>query len=84
MASVRITWEGQLRFDGTDSKGIPVDIDGHQDLGVRLHVRPQRAVHGARERLDQDRAAVRELLGHHVELRAVREEHPAPPATGSL
>jgi len=35
MASVRITWEGQLRFDGTDSKGIPVDIDGRQDLGVR-------------------------------------------------
>ena len=35
MAGVTVTWEGQLRFDGVDSKGIPVDIDGRQDLGVR-------------------------------------------------
>ncbi len=35
MAAVTVTWEGQLRFDGTDSKGIPVDIDGRQALGVR-------------------------------------------------
>jgi putative redox protein len=35
MAGVTVTWESQLRFDGTDSKGIPVDIDGRQDLGVR-------------------------------------------------
>ncbi len=35
MAAVTVTWEGQRRFDGTDSKGIPVDIDGSQELGVR-------------------------------------------------
>lgn len=35
MAAITVTWEGQLRFDGTDSKGIPVDIDGRQELGVR-------------------------------------------------
>lgn len=35
MAAVIITWEGQLRFDGIDSKDIPVDIDGRQELGVR-------------------------------------------------
>ena len=35
MAAVTITWEDGLRFDGIDSKGIPVDIDGRQELGVR-------------------------------------------------
>ena len=35
MAAVTITWEDQLRFDGIDSKGIPVDIDGRQEYGVR-------------------------------------------------
>ncbi len=35
MAGVSVTWEGQRRFDGIDSKGIPVDIDGSQELGVR-------------------------------------------------
>lgn len=35
MAAITVTWEGQRRFDGTDSKGIPVDIDGRQELGVR-------------------------------------------------
>jgi uncharacterized OsmC-like protein len=35
MAAVTITWEKGLRFDGIDSKGIPVDIDGSQQLGVR-------------------------------------------------
>ncbi len=35
MAAVTITWEKRLRFDGIDSKGIPVDIDGSQQLGVR-------------------------------------------------
>ncbi len=35
MAAVTVVWEGQRRFDGTDSKGIPVDIDGQQELGVR-------------------------------------------------
>ena len=35
MAAVTITWEDQLRFDGIDSKGIPVDIDGRQEFGVR-------------------------------------------------
>ena len=35
MAAVTVTWEGQRRFDGIDSKGIPVDIDGSQELGVR-------------------------------------------------
>jgi len=35
MAAVTVTWEGHLRFDGTDSKGLPVDIDGGQEVGVR-------------------------------------------------
>ena len=35
MAAVTIIWEDQLRFDGIDSKGIPVDIDGRQEHGVR-------------------------------------------------
>lgn len=35
MAAVTIEWDGQLRFDGIDSKGMPVDIDGRQELGVR-------------------------------------------------
>jgi putative redox protein len=35
MAAVTVEWEEQLRFDGIDSKGIPVDIDGRQELGVR-------------------------------------------------
>jgi putative redox protein len=35
MAGVTVTWEGQRRFDGIDSKGIPVDIDGNQEVGVR-------------------------------------------------
>ena len=35
MAAVTIDWEGNRRFAGIDSKGIPVDIDGSQELGVR-------------------------------------------------
>jgi len=35
MAGVTVTWEGQRRFDGIDAKGIPVDIDGSQQVGVR-------------------------------------------------
>ena len=35
MAAVTVDWEGQLRFAGIDAKGIPVDIDGNQEVGVR-------------------------------------------------
>ncbi len=35
MASVSIDWAGEWRFDGYDSKDMPVDVDGHQRLGVK-------------------------------------------------
>ncbi len=35
MASVSIDWAGEWRFDGYDSKDMPVDVDGLQRLGVK-------------------------------------------------
>jgi hypothetical protein len=54
----------------------------HEHVGVRPHLGPERRVDRARERLDEHRAPVRELLGHRVELGAVRDEHAAPSAAG--
>ncbi len=35
MAKVSIDWAGEWRFDGYDSKDMPVDVDGRQRLGVK-------------------------------------------------
>jgi putative redox protein len=35
MATVRIEWRQGECFDATDSKGMPVDIDGNQRLGAK-------------------------------------------------
>lgn len=34
MASVSLTWEGDFRFDATDRRDMPVDIDGGGPYGV--------------------------------------------------
>src|SRR5206468_362059 len=41
-----------------------------------------RGMHGARQRLDQDRALVRQLVRYGVQLRDVRDQLTAPPAAG--
>lgn len=35
MPSVSIDWDGDWRFDGYDSKQMPVDIDGRQRVGTK-------------------------------------------------
>lgn len=35
MPSVSIDWDGDWRFDGYDSKQMPVDIDGRQRAGTK-------------------------------------------------
>lgn len=35
MPKINVQWQGGWRFDGHDSKGMPVDIDGTQHLGVK-------------------------------------------------
>lgn len=35
MPKVSVDWTGGWRFDGYDSKSMPVDIDGRQELGVK-------------------------------------------------
>ncbi len=35
MPTVSIDWERDWRFDAHDSKGMPVDIDGRQQLGAK-------------------------------------------------
>jgi putative redox protein len=35
MPTVSIDWAGEWRFDGYDSKGMPVDVDGRQKLGSK-------------------------------------------------
>ena len=35
MPKISITWDQGRRFDGYDSKGMPVDVDGDQRLGVK-------------------------------------------------
>lgn len=35
MPKINVQWQGGWRFDGHDSKGMPVDIDGTQQLGVK-------------------------------------------------
>ncbi len=35
MASVSLRWEGEHQFDAVDRSGMPVDIDGAAQLGVR-------------------------------------------------
>ncbi len=35
MAKVSIDWAGEWRFDGYDSKDMPVDVDGRQKLGAK-------------------------------------------------
>jgi putative redox protein len=35
MPKISITWDQARRFDGYDSKAMPVDIDGDQRLGVK-------------------------------------------------
>jgi len=35
MKKVSVSWSGDRCFDGVDSKGMPVDIDGHQKLGAK-------------------------------------------------
>lgn len=35
MPKINVQWQGGWRFDGHDSKGMPVDIDGAQQLGVK-------------------------------------------------
>jgi putative redox protein len=33
--SVEVGWQGEWVFDGVDSKGMPVDIDGRQRIGAK-------------------------------------------------
>lgn len=35
MPKVKIDWAGGWSFDGYDSKGMPVDIDGTQQMGAK-------------------------------------------------
>lgn len=35
MASIGIDWAGGWRFDAYDSEGMPVDVDGRQELGAK-------------------------------------------------
>lgn len=35
MPRISIDWDRDWRFDGYDSKNMPVDIDGHQQLGAK-------------------------------------------------
>jgi uncharacterized OsmC-like protein len=35
MPKINVRWQRGWRFDGHDSKGMPVDIDGTQHLGVK-------------------------------------------------
>ncbi len=35
MPSIKVEWDRDWRFDGYDSRLMPVDIDGNQDLGAK-------------------------------------------------
>ncbi len=35
MPSIKVEWDRDWRFDGYDSRLMPVDIDGKQDLGAK-------------------------------------------------
>ncbi len=35
MPTISLDWERDWRFDAYDSKGMPVDIDGRQEAGVK-------------------------------------------------
>jgi putative redox protein len=35
MRTVHVDWLGDLMFDGSDSKGMPVDIDGRSSRGAK-------------------------------------------------
>jgi putative redox protein len=35
MGEVGVEWRGSWVFDGADSKGMPIDVDGRQEIGAK-------------------------------------------------
>ncbi len=35
MGEIRVEWRGGWVFDGSDSKGMPIDVDGRQRIGAK-------------------------------------------------